>query len=284
MKTKYKITAITSVVTGALCVILVSAAGEKNKIYSTVQQIQETKNIKDLTPKTNEAFKAGEVLTYRLHYGAIEAAVATLEVKPDLVKFGNRECYHIVGTGVSKGSFDWFFKVRDKYETHIDKTALVPWIFNRNCMEGGYAIHQNYIFNHYSNKVDVGGGETFPISAGTQDMISAFYSARNVDFSKAKEGDIFALDCFIDKENWPLKIKFVGKETIKSDVGKIRCLKFRPIVQKGRVFKKEEDMTIYISDDKNHIPIRGQAKILIGSVKMDLTGYKNLTNALAKVE
>jgi Protein of unknown function (DUF3108) len=273
MKTANKITAISAVVVGALCVIVMSSASEKSEMYSTVKQIQETKSLKDLTPKTNEAFKAGEILTYRLHYGAIDAAIA----------FGNRECYHIVGVGVSKGSFDWFFKVRDKYETHIDKVALVPWIFNRNCMEGGYAIHQNYIFNHYNNKVDVGGGETFSITENTQDMISAFYSARNVDFSNAKDGDLFSLNCFIDKENWPLKIKFVGKEVIKSDVGKIRCLKFRPIVQKGRVFKKEEDLIIYISDDKNHIPIRGQAKILIGSVKMDLMAHKNLANSLAIV-
>ncbi|HEY1038590.1 MAG TPA: DUF3108 domain-containing protein [Bacteroidia bacterium] len=284
MKARTKITTISGIITGALSVILISAAGEKNETYSSINNIQDVKYIRDLPTKKNEAFKTGEVLTYRLHYGAIDAAIATLEVKPELEKFANRECYHIVGTGVSRGSFDWFFKVRDKYETHIDKNALVPWVFNRNCLEGGYAIHQNYIFNHYSNKVDVGGGETFPISEGTQDMISAFYSARNVDFSNAKEGDIFALTCFIDKETWPLKIKFVGKETIKSDIGKIRCLKFRPIVQKGRVFKKEEDLTIWISDDKNHIPIRGQAKILIGSVRMDLTGVKNLANDMAKVD
>ena len=98
----------------------------------------------------------------------------------------------------------------------------------------------------------------------------------------AKEGDLFSLNCFIDKESWPLKIKFMGKETVKSEVGKIRCLKFRPVVQKGRIFKKEEDVTILISDDKNHILVRAQAKILIGTVKMDLTGYKNLNNPLAK--
>lgn len=282
MKTFNKIITIPVIVAGSVVIISLMAAGEKNDNYSTVQNIQQPTNIKDLPVKVNEAFKEGEVLSYRLHYGMIEAATATLEVKPTIEKIGPRECYHIVGNGVSKGSFDFFFKVRDKYETHIDKNSLVPWIFNRNCYEGGYTIHQNYNFDHYSKKVDVGGGETFPITEGTQDMISAFYSARNLDFTDAKIGDTYALNCFIDKENWPLKIKFVGKETIKSEVGKIRCLKFRPIVQKGRVFKKEEDLNVWISDDKNHIPVRAQAKILIGAVYLELTGYKNINNPMAK--
>ena len=282
MKTINKIITFSSIVVGAIVIILLVAAGEKNANHSIIQSIQAQNNIKDLPVKTNDAFKEGEVLTYRLHYGMIEAAHATLEVKPEIEKIGPRECYHIVGIGTSKGSVDFFFKVRDRYETHIDKNSLVPWIFNRNCYEGGYTIHQNYNFDHYSQKVDVGGGETFPIIAGTQDMISAFYSARNLDFTDAKVGDTYALNCFIDKENWPLKIKFVGRETIKSEIGKIRCLKFRPIVQKGRVFKKEEDLNVWISDDKNHIPIRAQAKILVGAINLDLTGYKNINNPMAK--
>lgn len=253
-----------------------------SKPESEINFITQNNNLKEFPVKSNKAFKEGEVLTYRLHYGMLDAAVATLEVKPETKKVGNRDCYHIVGNGVSKGTFDFFFKVRDKYETYMDKNSLIPWIFNRNCNEGGYLINQNYFFNHHINKVAVGNGEHVAIEENTQDMISAFYSARNMDFSKAKIGDVFALNCFIDKETWPLKIRYVGKETIESEVGKIRCLKFRPIVQKGRVFKQEEDLTIWISDDENHIPIRGQAKILIGSVKMDLTGFKNLNNPIAR--
>jgi hypothetical protein len=114
--------------------------------------------------------------------------------------------------------------------------------------------------------------------------VSAFYAARNLDFTHAKEGDVFTVDCFVDKELWPLKIKYVGKEVIDTDLGKFRCLKFRPIVQKGRIFKKEEDLTAWISDDKNHVPMRVQAKILVGSIKMDITGMKNLANPAAKVD
>jgi len=234
-----------------------------------------------LSNKVNTAFKPGEVLTYRLHYGFIDAGVAVLEVKPEIQSLSGRKMYHIVGNGYSKGSFDWFFKVRDRYETYLDSAALVPWRFVRNVDEGGYKFQQYYFFNRYTNKVNVGNNETFPIRDETQDMVSSFYAARNIDFTKAKEGDVFTVDSFLDKESWPMKIKYVGKETIKSDVGKIRCLKFRPIVQKGRIFKKEEDLTMWISDDANHIPIRAEAKILVGSIKLDLTSVSNNIAPLA---
>src|SRR5437016_3288598 len=82
---------------------------------------------KSLRTVTNQAFKPGEVLKFRLHYGIISAGEATLEVKSDMSNVGGRDCYHVVGTGESVGAFSWFFKVRDRYESVIDKNALVPW-------------------------------------------------------------------------------------------------------------------------------------------------------------
>src|SRR5262245_23644141 len=98
---------------------------------------------------TNQAFKPGEKLKYRIHYGFLDAGEATLEVMPDLQKFGPRDCYHAVGSGRSVGAFDWFFKVRDRYESVFDKDAIVPWMFIRRVDEGGYTINQNVSFNHY---------------------------------------------------------------------------------------------------------------------------------------
>lgn len=239
---------------------------------------------KELPSKTNEAFKEGEILSYRLHYGIMDAGVAVLEVKPDVLDVSGRKVYHVVGNGYSKGTFDWFFKVRDRYESFIDKDALLPWMFVRRVDEGGYKINEDYTFNHYTNKVDVGKGEKVEIPSGTQDMVSAFYAARNLDLSGAKEGDVFTISTIVDKEMWPMKIRYVGKETIETDIGKFKCLKFRPIVQKGRIFKREDDLNVWITDDKNHIPLRAQAKLLIGSVKLDIMSAKNLANPTSQVK
>jgi hypothetical protein len=157
-------------------------------------------------------------------------------------------------------------------------------MFVRRVYEGGVTINQDYKFNHYTNKVDVGSGEKVEIPDGTQDMISAFYSARNLDLTNAKEGDVFTINSIVDKEIWPLKIRYVGKEKIKCDIGTFNCVKFRPIVQKGRIFKHEDDLNVWLTDDKNHVPLRAQAKLVVGSIKLDITSVKNLANPTSEVK
>ncbi len=274
-----------ALVSGAAIATVVLCSAALNTDRSTLISNAITYNLGDQLPtKSNSAFKEGEILTYRMHYGMINAGVAVLEVKPDLIEVNGRKVYHIVGSGYSTGATDVFFKVRDRYETYMDKDAMLPWLFVRRVDEGGYKFGQDYTFNHYTKKVDVGNNQKFDIPSGIQDMVSAFYYARNLDLSNAKEGDVFSMNCFLDKEIWPLKIRYIGKEDIKTDIGKYRCLKFRPIVQKGRVFKKEEDLNVWISDDKNHVVMRAKADVLVGSIKMDITGAKNLANLLNRVD
>ncbi len=239
--------------------------------------------VKELPTVKNEAFKRGEMLTFRLHYGFIDAGTATLAVTDEALDMGGRKTFHVVGIGKSQGAFDWFFKVRDRYETYIDEKAIIPWLFVRRIQEGGYSCSQDYIFNHYSQKVNVGGNQLYDSGPNMQDMLSAFYHARTLDISNAKPGDIFAINAFVDKEIFPVKIKFIAREIITTDLGTFKCLKFRPIIQKGRVFKNEEDLNIWISDDKNHIPILGQANVLVGSIKAELSSYSGLANPLAKI-
>lgn len=272
-------------VCAATAIIALCSASFKTDRTQQISQVIDTKSPEDQLPSNpSTAFKEGEILTYRMHYGLINAGVAVLEVKPDIIEVNKRKVYHIVGTGYTTGSADWFFKVRDRYETYMDKDAMLPWLFVRRVDEGGYKFSQDYMFNHYTKKVDIGNNEKFDVPPGVQDMVSAFYSARNLDLSRAKEGDLFSITCFVDKEIWPLQIKFMGRETIDTDIGKYRCLRFQPIVQKGRVFKHPEDLNVWISDDMNHLPMRVKANIIIGSVKMDITGAKNLANVTAKVD
>lgn len=269
-------------------IILLSSAAyyvsAQTQLARIIEQQNEGPKPKELPVVKNEAFREGEILTYRLHYGIIDAGVAVLEVKPEVMDVAGRKVYHIVGNGYSKGSFDWFFKVRDRYETFLDKDALLPWMFVRRVNEGGYIINEDYKFNHYTNKVDVGREDKVDVPQGTHDMISVFYAARNLDLSNAKEGDVFTINSIVDKELFPLKIRYVGKERIDCDLGTFDCVKFRPIVQKGRVFKKEEDLNVWITDDKNHVPLRAQAKLMVGSVKLDIVSAKNLANPTSEVK
>lgn len=226
---------------------------------------------------TNESFKRGEKLTYRIHYGFIDAAIATIEITDENKKFADRNTLHVVGIGRSKGSFDFFFKIRDRYETYIDEEALIPWFFGRRVDEGGYKMSQDYVFFHNQKKMSA-NGKMIDIWQNAQDMLSGFYLARTMDLGNAKEGQLFSVPTVVDGAMYNLQIKYKGRETIKSPWGKIRCLKFVPVLQKGRIFKHEEDMVVWLSDDKNHIPIRAKADILFGSLKMDLIEYKGISH------
>lgn len=224
-----------------------------------------------------DAFKLGEELIFRVHYGVFDAGEATLTIKNTYDTLGGRLCYRVIGIGNSAPALDPFFKVRDRYESVIDKQALIPWLFIRRVDEGGYKINENVVFSQYKNTATSEKG-SFPVPDNVQDLVSAFYYARSIDYSKAKEGDVFPIRAFLDNEVVPLNLKFIGREKIKTKLGTFRCLKFRPMLQEGRVFKEEEDMTVWISDDKNKIPIRVQADILVGSIKMDIKFYSGLKN------
>lgn len=227
----------------------------------------------------NGAFQKGEFLKYRVHYGMIDAAEATIEIKKKDKIINGKKALHVVGIGRSNSFFDWFFKVRDRYETYISEETLMPLLFIRRVDEGGYKITQNMTFNHEAGEVN-SDGKIFKVPENVQDMFSALFYARCIDFTNAKPGNIYVIPSFVDNEYFPIKIKFVGREILRSDVGKVRCLKFRPVVQQGRIFKEEEDLNVWITDDKNHIPVRAQADILIGSLRVDLTEYNGLSSAL----
>ena len=245
---------------------------EKFKEYS--------KNYDYLPSLTNKAFNRGEELTYKLHYGFLDAAYVNLIITNERIKFLGRETFHVVGIGKTTGITDWIFRVRDRYETYIDEKSLVPWLFKRRVNEGGYIINQDYSFDRFNNKVITENGKEFIVSENIQDMISAFYQSRTLDFSNIKKGDLFSLNCFIDEEVFPVKIKFQGFQIVKIKLGDFKCLKFSPVIQTGRIFKDKDDLSIYVSNDKNHILIKAEADILFGTIEVELTEFKGLINEL----
>lgn len=230
-----------------------------------------------------DAFKEGEYLKFVLHYGIIDAGVAELWVLKSPHTYHDNEVFHIIGTGKTLGAFNWFFKVRDRYETYLDKDGVFPWKFVRDIREGGYDKVQRYRFYQHKTAVKTDDGKVYKIPPFSQDMLSSFYYARTLDFSDAYPGKIFTIPTFVDEETFPLKIKYMGRETITVRSGTYRCLKFVPVLQEGRIFEEEEDMIVWVTDDANHIPVLAQAKVLVGSIKMELVDYENLANPIAKI-
>lgn len=230
------------------------------------------------------AFKPGEKLVYRLTYGVWDAGQATLQVLPTERTVKGRKLWRVRGVGKTISAFEWFYKVNDVYESYVDSKSIVPWVFKRRVNEGGYKINQDYTFFQHKNKVKTDKGKEFDVPTNVQDMISAFYYARTIDFSKAKKGEIFEVPIFLDDEVFNTKIKYLGKEVIRTRKGKFRCHKFSPLVEKGRVFKSDDALIAYITDDGNKIPIMAKAKIQVGTVKMHLVKWDGLSHPIAQVK
>lgn len=228
---------------------------------------------------SNGAFSYNEKLSYRVHYGFLNAAVIKMEVGNKPIKVNGRQTYHIKANGRTLSTFDWMFKVRDRFETYIDQNALVPQKFKKAVQEDNYKDHDLVYFKHakknlYSSKAK----GTIKMPQYTQDVISALYYARNLNFKNAKIGKEFPINVYLDEEIYNLKFKYAGKQTINSDIGKVKCYKLVPKLVVDRVFKNEDDMTVWITADENKIPVRVKAKIAVGSLKVDLTSYSNLKN------
>ncbi|MCC5918861.1 MAG: DUF3108 domain-containing protein [Cryomorphaceae bacterium] len=221
-------------------------------------------------------FQEGEYMRYYVAYGVIKAGEAELKIKKSAK---NANDLHIVGTGKSYSFFDMFFKVRDTYETYFDPTNKVPTEFVRDINEGGYSKKQHYIFDHKNRLVydNLKGNKTYEIDHDfTQDILSAFYYARLIDTKNLMPGDRLYIPTFLDEEMFKFYLEFQGREVLKTEFGKVNTLKFMPIVQKGRVFKGEETMSIWVTDDQNHMPVLLKSKLRVGAVRLELAEYKNL--------
>jgi hypothetical protein len=227
-------------------------------------------------------FDAGEWFKFRIHYGLVTAGYATLEVK-DAVK-NNKKVFHAIGKGYTTGMSKWLFNVDDNYETYFDKTTGKPYQYVRKIDEGGYTKDEEGFFNQDKNTILVkdyknNNSQTFATSENIQDIVSTFYYLRkHPSVNKLKVGESIAIDMFFDQESTKFKLKYIGKEDLDTKFGVVPCMIFRPLVQSGRVFKEQESLTVWISDDDNKVPVRIKASLAVGSLKADLESFKGLSN------
>lgn len=229
------------------------------------------------------AFDVGEWFKFRIHYGFVTAGYATLEVKE--ATRNNKKVFHAIGRGYTTGVSKMFFKVEDNYESYFDKVTGKPYQYVRKIDEGGYTKDQEGFFNQdrntilvkdYKNKTE----KSFNTPENIQDIVSTFYYLRNhPNVDRLKVGESIAIDMFFDDETTKFKLKYIGKEDLDTKFGTVPCMIFRPYVQAGRVFKEEESLTVWISDDDNKLPIRIKASLAVGSIKADLEAFKGLNNS-----
>ncbi|MCP3929650.1 MAG: DUF3108 domain-containing protein, partial [Bacteroidetes bacterium] len=232
----------------------------------------------------NTTFQHGEEITYKVFYNWNFVWLPAGEV---VFKVNEEEdLYHFSAHGRTYKSYEWFFKVRDKYDTYVSKKSLLPNVSIRDVREGKYRLYDEVVFDHAQNKAISKRGKTsddteekeYQIESCVHDILSIIYFARNVDFRHFQKGDNFPISVFMDKETWPLSVQYKGKNPRKKVKGRgfFKTLQFSPEVIEGGVFQEGTEMSVWVSDDDNRIPLLIESPVSVGSVKIVLKDYKGL--------
>lgn len=226
----------------------------------------------------NTAYQSGEYLKYTFYYGFVTGGEAMLHVKE--TELDGQNVFKARAVAKTSGITDRMYNVYDVYASYFDKHTGLPVKSIRNIKENEYRKYNVVTYDRKRNRLRslLSGEKKAP--ENVHDIVSAFYYIRRMDLSGIQKGDIITVPTYFEDENWPLVIKFKGYKNVKIDKGRIRCMYFTPMVQKGRLFENNDDLHIYISADKNRIPIRVQMDIFLGSVKIDLISHSGLKHPL----
>jgi len=233
----------------------------------------------------NTAFIRGEKLTFRVAFnssitGSITGGKATLEVKDDIKILNNRSTYHVVGEGKTTGLIELFYKVHDRFESYFDQDALIARQFIRRTRENNYKKDDLVVFRQ-EDQLAVSLTKIVKVPANMQDIISAFYYSRTLDISNLEPGGIVHVPFFLDDSVYNSKVIFKGRETVKTKLGKFKCIAFRPMVATGYAFDDPYPITIWLTDDANRLPILIESEQSVGRARVELTSYSGLANPLA---
>lgn len=232
----------------------------------------------------NSTFQEGEEVTYKMFYNWKFVWVAAGEVTFRVKDMGNQ--YYLSAVGRTYRSYDPFFKVRDTYECYVDKKTMLPTVSIRQVEEGKYRLYDKVTFDRKRNVAKSLRGKSketaeiaeYPIDNCIHDILSIIYFARNVDFADMNPGEKIPIDLFMDKETWPLSVTYRGQEEQKriKGNGKFNTMVFSPQLISGEYFKEGDEMKVYVSDDKNRLPLIIESPLSVGSVKAVLKDYKGL--------
>lgn len=239
----------------------------------------------DICGARNVTTQNGEQIMYIVYYtvAGIYVNAGNATFTNTVEKLNGRPVFHISAVGATNTKYDWIYKVRDKYESYIDTTNMQPLKFVRDVSEGNHKHYETITFNQTANTAVTKSG-VFKVPDCVQDVISAVYCARNINFDKYKKDDKIPFQMFLDNEVYDMYIRYLGKEEVKTKYGKFRAIKFKPLLLKGTIFEGGEKMNVWVSDDQNRIPLRIESPIVVGSVKMDMMSYRGLKYPLSSLK
>ncbi|MBD2767060.1 DUF3108 domain-containing protein [Hymenobacter sp. BT664] len=236
------------------------------------------------------SFGRGEVIKYTVHYGLINGGEATVETGGSLERVNDRPCYKATVSGRTTGSFDFFLRIRDQWRAYIDTTSILPIRAQRDIAEKNYRKKETVDFDHLHDIAEVQDHDkenpkrtTVKIANNTLELVSGFYYLRTLNFDRMKVGEVIKMPGYFDGDNFMLEVTYKGREIVETKAGDIRTFKLVPKMPSNKLFRGENAISVYLSDDRNKIPVLFKAEMFVGSVKVDMVRYQGLKAPLNKV-
>jgi hypothetical protein len=238
----------------------------------------------------NTVFKAGELVNYDIYYnwGFIWINAGKCNFSVGEVNYKKKPAYKFYVAGSSITTFDKFYKVRDTLMSIADQESLLPYYYKRVTHEDTYWAQDEYFFTETGHKTSLitdcrrrkgkRNIDTLSFNHTVTDLITVIYRVRNLPFDKMQinEKHPFSIVYDDDDKAFNLSFRYVGKGNVELRNGReYRCIMLRPVLITGGMFKDQDGMTIYLSDDANRIPIMIESKIRVGSVKAMLNKAQN---------
>lgn len=244
----------------------------------------------------NTAFKSGERLSYTLYYNWNFVWVKTGWANMTTVKsrYKGMEAYRASLTTKGNGKLDKFFVLRDTLLSY-STLDMKPLYFRKGAEEGKRYTVDEVWYSYKNNKCNVkhhraNNRGKIIWKNGTYDdciydMMNIFLKARSFDATFWRKGHTIDLPMADGKGMSMAKLRYNGKMEIEAENNKIyRCLSLSYLENDDN--KLKEVVRFFITDDLNHIPIRLDMNLRVGSAKAFLnkmTGIRNpITSEIKK--
>ena len=242
--------------------------------------------------RDNTAFGAGERVVYKIYYNLNFIWIPAGEVTFDVRDIGTQ--YKLTATGETYASYEWFFKVNDRYESYVDKETLLPTKAVRDIKEGNYELYelinfdqrkrQGVSYRGHSVTEAMAQPKAFEAKSCSHDVLSAIYFMRNHDLRANVPGDLLPLTVVMGNKVHDLDIRYVGREPDKKikGLGRFNAAELAPQILGGDVFSEDSEMRVWASMNASHIPLLIESPVSVGSVKAVLKSHERLRHPLVE--
>lgn len=270
---------------GLLCLLKITTAATAQQPVTNIKEAKAAER-KPIALKSviNRAFGRGEKVTFRVHYGWLTAGVATMQVHNERLLVGNRPAYRMEVTGNSSGLIKHITDIHDVWGAIVDSAAVMPHKAYRNIQENSYKKTEEILFDYGTGTATLKAsrppqGEVTMLD-NTLDMVTGYYYLRLVDYNSLAPNTMMVLTGIFEDKTYQFRIRYKGKERIKTPLGYIDAIRLQPVMPENGVFAGENSVKFYISDDENRIPLKIRAELFVGAVELDIESHEGLRHPI----